>query len=127
MRHHIFRTGKSILVAGLLLVFAAGRGWASHDGVGDADAGERVYNETCVACHGSDGRGAVAGVPDFASKDSGLNHQSDSILLHHILNGFQDSRSPFPMPPKGGNPDLTVKDIQDVLSYLHLKFHYRRR
>ena len=29
------------------------------------------------------------------------------------------------MPAKGGNDDLTIKDLRDVLIYLHEKFHYK--
>ncbi|MBL8535229.1 MAG: cytochrome c [Betaproteobacteria bacterium] len=37
----------------------------------DAMAGKEVYEEHCERCHGEDGRGSVAGAPDF-SRGTGL-------------------------------------------------------
>ena len=90
----------------------------------DPAAGEEIYNETCIACHGEDGAGEVPGAPDFAEPD-GVLSQSDEILLRHILDGFQSEGSQMAMPAKGANEDLTIKDLRDVLSFMHQKFHYK--
>lgn len=89
-----------------------------------ARAGEEIYNQTCVACHGEKGKGTVPGAPDL-TKTQGVLAQSDTVLLEHILSGFQSSGSPLAMPAKGANQDLTIRDIQNVLDYLHQHFHYR--
>ncbi len=89
-----------------------------------AHAGERIYNQTCVACHGKKGKGTVPGAPDLTKK-RGVMQQSDTILLDHILNGFQSSGSPMEMPAKGANDALTIADLKDVMDYLHQHFHYR--
>ena len=77
-------------------------------------SGEQVYNQTCIACHGADGGGAIPGVPKFKERLS----QSDDILLQHIIEGFQSPGSSMAMPPKGGNPNLSDQDIRKVLSYI---------
>ena len=82
-----------------------------------------MYNQTCIACHGADGIGEIPGVPDFTEAD-GVLAGDDAILLDHILNGFQSPGGLMPMPAKGGNYALTIRDIRNVLTYLHQHFHY---
>mgnify|MGYP003571089251 CR=1 FL=1 len=76
--------------------------------------GETIYNNTCIACHGADGQGALPGVPKFSERLS----KPDDVLLSNITNGFQSKGSPMAMPPKGGNPNLSDADIMNVLSYI---------
>lgn len=91
---------------------------------GNASAGEKVYKRTCVVCHGTDGTGAIPGAPNFTDKKSPLVTESHKVLLEHVLNGFTSPGSTMSMPPKGGNEDLTIRDIQNVLKYMHEKFGY---
>ena len=79
--------------------------------------GEAVYNQTCIACHGADGKGTLPGAPDFTS-DKGPLSQSDEILIKHVTEGFQSPGSPMAMPAKGGNTALTAADIGAVITYL---------
>ena len=88
--------------------------------VGDVKAGEKVYMTTCFVCHGTNGKGAIPGVPDF-TKTTRLA-QADSVLIAHITNGFQSPGSVMPMPPKGGNANLTDKNIIDTIRYLQDQF-----
>ncbi len=88
-------------------------------------AGEKIFEQSCAACHGSDGTGAIAGVPDltqFKGFKSGEN--SDAALFEHFSHVKQGIKSsgPISMPPKGGNPNLTDQDIRDVLKYMREKF-----
>ena len=92
--------------------------------IGDPVAGEAIYNQTCVACHGDDGGGTIPGAPDFGAPD-GVLAGDDGVLLDHILNGFESPGPLMPMPAKGGNDSLTIRDIRNVLTYLHDHFHYR--
>ena len=85
---------------------------------GDPEHGAQVFGETCVACHGADGKGAIDGVPPL----SGPLTKPDEVLLRHMIEGFQSPGSPMPMPARGGNPDLTDQDINDVLAYLRKNF-----
>ena len=85
---------------------------------GDAERGARIFGETCVACHGANGKGAIPGVPDLAER---LKKQDD-VLLRHIIEGFESPGSPMPMPAKGGNPDLSDQDMADSLAYIRKNF-----
>jgi cytochrome c5 len=79
--------------------------------------GKVVFQETCFACHGNDGKGAFPGVPDFTDKD-GVLSQSPDVLFKRIMEGFQTPGSPMAMPARGGNDDLTKQDIKDVIEYM---------
>ena len=83
--------------------------------------GKEIYSNTCIACHGGDGKGAFPGTPDFTRKDGALS-KSDSTLINNISNGFQSEGSPMAMPPKGGNPNLGDGGIKAVLSYIRETF-----
>ncbi len=84
-------------------------------------SGEAIYKETCIACHGADGKGAFPGVPDFTRADGRLA-KSDAELLRNVSNGIQSPGSPMAMPPKGGNLELTDADVKSVIRYLRQQF-----
>lgn len=87
----------------------------------DAVAGANIYQQTCVACHGANGKGALPGVTDFTAPDGPLR-KSDQELFQSILNGFQSPGSPLAMPAKGGNPNLSDIDIIAVIAHLRTTF-----
>jgi cytochrome c5 len=89
----------------------------SHPGL----SGRDIYLQTCVACHGEKGTGAVPGAPDFTQLNGRLS-KPDEVLVQHITHGFQSPGSPLAMPPKGGNPKLTQDDIRRVLEFLRKQF-----
>jgi cytochrome c5 len=84
-------------------------------------SGKALYEGTCIACHGQDGRGTIPGVPDLADPKGRLS-QADSVLKKHILDGFQSPGSPMAMPPKGGNPGLSEADVDSLLRYMRAGF-----
>ncbi|VAW83496.1 Cytochrome c, class I [hydrothermal vent metagenome] len=84
-------------------------------------SGKEVYQQTCIACHGAEGRGAFAGVPDFTDPEGRLS-KSDEELLENVMNGFQTPGSPMAMPPRGGNGNLTDGDLRNVIKYLRSEF-----
>lgn len=84
-------------------------------------SGSAIYHQTCVACHGANGKGAVPGAPDFTSKNGPLS-KSDALLLQHIENGYQAPGSPMAMPARGGNPNLTNDDLKNALNYIRSAF-----
>ncbi len=87
----------------------------------DAKKGQAIYNQTCSACHGNDGKGTLPGAPDFNAKN-GVLSGTDAVLAERITNGYQSKGSVMAMPPKGGNSSLTAEDISDVIAYLRQRF-----
>jgi len=83
--------------------------------------GKKVYNQTCIACHGADGTGSLPGAPDLTQTDGPLA-KSDDTLFKHIIEGFQTPGSPMAMPAKGGNADLNQDEIRSVLGYIRKTF-----
>ena len=86
-----------------------------------SDVGEKVYAQTCIACHGANGKGAIPGVSDFTKADGPLA-KSDDTLFASIRDGLVTPGKPLSMPAKGGNPSLTEDQIQAVLDYLRSSF-----
>lgn len=84
-------------------------------------SGKKVYQQTCVACHGANGKGTLPGAPDFTRAKGPLG-KSDSVLIKNITQGFQSPGSPMAMPAKGGKSDLTASDIRAVLAYIRNQF-----
>lgn len=106
----------------LLVLIAPALAFAEDSPVAaDAAAGQAVYAQTCIACHGADGKGAIPGVKDFTAMDGPLS-KSDTELVTNVSQGFQSPGSFMAMPPKGGNPTLTEIDVRAVLAYLRAEF-----
>jgi len=87
--------------------------------------GQAIYKQTCVACHGANGQGTVPGAANFTD-EKGVLSKSDSVLLAHIINGFQSPGSPMAMPPRGGNPKLTDDDLKQTLAYIRQTFGQKK-
>ncbi len=89
-------------------------------------AGMKIYQKDCAACHGGDGTGAFAGVPDL-TQVAGFRKDADSdaaLFQHikHVKEGLKTPGSPMAMPAKGGDLNLTEQDIKEVLKYMREKF-----
>lgn len=82
---------------------------AEQSAGGSLAAGEKVYRSVCGSCHDS----GVAGAPmltDAANWKSRIM-QGKQILYNHAINGFNA------MPPKGGRPELTDKQVKAAVDY----------
>ncbi|MBX3171177.1 MAG: cytochrome c [Candidatus Eremiobacteraeota bacterium] len=84
------------------------------------EAGKKLYESTCSACHAADG----AGVPGLGKplKGSSMLTLSDAELVDFIKQG-RDTSDPknttkVAMPPKGGNPALSDNDLGQIVAYL---------
>lgn len=97
---------------------------AEHLPDGDPGKGRDLYEGTCIACHGADGKGAFDGIPDLTGSDGRLA-KPDDLLFEHMRDGFQSEGSFMAMPSKGGNPDLSDQDLVDLLAYLRKEFSER--
>ncbi|MDB5728392.1 MAG: cytochrome c5 family protein, partial [Noviherbaspirillum sp.] len=84
---------------------------AAQPAVASADAGKKVYDSACVACHGA----GVAGAPKVGDKAAWTARiaQGSATLYEHAIKGFQGKAGV--MPPKGGSTasDADVKAAVD--------------
>lgn len=82
-----------------------------------ARSAKDIYTASCSACHGDKGQGNLPGVPDLTS-NKGRLMKPDNVLLANIVSGMQTPGNVMGMPPKGGNADLTDKELGAVITYL---------
>jgi mono/diheme cytochrome c family protein len=82
-----------------------------------AISSEEIYQLNCMVCHGSDGSGAMPGVPDFSQQPSALQ-QTDAQLLDLLKKGVQRPGSSMAMPPNGGNPQLDDEALLNAIRYM---------
>ena len=101
---------SSFLIASLVAGSFAYSGGAAAQ-ADSVEAGEKLYNSTCVACHGADGKGKLPGVPDFTKSDGRLT-KSDDVLVTNIMEGFKSPGSSMAMPAKGGISSLTKEQAE---------------
>ena len=80
---------------------------------GQAD-GKKIYETTCVACHGT----GIAGAPKFGDKAawSPRISEGNNTLYAHAIQGFQGKGGV--MPPKGGNTTLADADVKAAVDYM---------
>jgi cytochrome c5 len=73
-------------------------------------AGKKVYESTCSACHGT----GAAGAPRLGDKAAWASHlkEGKAHLYQSTLNGTGA------MPPKGGNPSLSAKQVKAAVDYM---------
>lgn len=83
--------------------------------------GQSIYSQTCIACHGANGKGMIPGVSDLTATDGPLA-KDDAELATSIRDGLATPGAALSMPAKGGNPALSNEDIQAVLAYLRQTF-----
>lgn len=116
------RCSRAASIGALALVLVLPFGALAFDEAGgQPEAGGKIYQGTCIACHGPDGKGLIPGAPNFTTSDGPLV-KDNQLLLQHVRDGFQRPGTPIAMPPKGGNPALTEQDLKDVIAYLHQQF-----
>lgn len=84
-------------------------------------SGKQVYESNCLACHGANGKGSIPGVPDFTDKNGRLS-KSDSELLNNIITGILSQGGSMPMPPRGGNSQLSDADLNAALKFIKASF-----
>lgn len=89
---------------------------------GDPVLGQRAFAASCAACHGAQGQGVPALAPGLREAPF-VRTATDDQLRAVIVNGrtadAPDSVSQRLMPPRGGNPFLSDKDVGDIIAFLH--------
>jgi cytochrome c5 len=79
-----------------------------------AMSGPQVFNEACIACHGT----GIGGAPKFgdAAAWGSRIEQGVDLLVQHAIEGYQGSTG-F-MPPKGGRMDLSDEEVAAAVEYM---------
>ena len=77
---------------------------------GGAADGKKVYDATCVACHGT----GVAGAPKFGDKAAWAPHIKGG--LPHLYELALKGKGA--MPAKGGNASLAEADVKAAVDYM---------
>jgi cytochrome c5 len=97
----------------ILLVSSMAAFAASAAPKADLVLGEKTYNTTCVACHGS----GVLNAPKAGDKAAWAPRikQGKDALYKHGLEGFKM------MPAKGGNTALKDAEVQAAIDYMVAK------
>ncbi len=93
------------------------------DTLADTKVGKAIYSQTCIACHGVNGKGVLPGVSNFKSADGPLA-KSDAELAKSINEGLATPGAALSMPAKGGNPSLTDDEVQALIAFLRSEFGY---
>lgn len=83
--------------------------------------GEKLYVQNCMVCHADDGSGAMPGVTDLNENRAWLAMDKKE-LLKTLTKGIQKPGAMMGMPAKGGNQDLTDKDLTEIIRYMHETF-----
>ena len=115
---------RCLVVASLMATPFASASEPTESAV-DTAAGKALYSQTCIACHGANGKGTIPGVRDFTVSDGPLS-KSDEELVKSITEGVATPGAALTMPAKGGNPALTEADILSLIAYLRSEFGSER-
>ena len=121
----------SLLIVGAMLIAACGGapaasssgGGAGAPGKmkGNAEAGKTKFASTCVACHGPEGKG-IPGLGKDITTSAFIKSQSDDQMVEFVTKGRPASdkanTTGVDMPPKGGNPAFTEKDLYDIVAFI---------
>jgi disulfide bond formation protein DsbB len=88
---------------------------------GDPEAGKKIFEGTCSACHGPAGEGVEGLGKDMTTSEFIAGKTDDEMVA--FLKVGRDPSDPLnttgvAMPPKGGNPALSEADLFDVVAYV---------
>ena len=89
--------------------------------VNSAPRGEKLYMQNCMVCHADDGSGAMPGVYDL-TENKAWSAINERLLLDKLKKGIQRDGASISMPAKGGNPDLTDKELKEIINYMRQAF-----
>ena len=80
------------------------------EGKKETSKAEKIYNETCSACHANEAIGA----PVVGNKEAWSEVMKKGLeeVYKNAINGLNT------MPPKGGNMDLSDEDVKSVVDWM---------
>lgn len=87
---------------------------AAAEPVATTLTGPQVYNEACIACHGS----GIGGAPALSNAEAWAPRIDKGLdtLAQHAIEGFTGEAGY--MPPKGGRLDLSDQEVRDAVEYM---------
>jgi disulfide bond formation protein DsbB len=113
-----------LLIAAVLLAGCGGGAATSGTApksAGDATKGKTLFVSTCSSCHGPDAKG-LPGLGKDMTTSTFIKGQTDAQLLDFIKKGRPATdpanTTKVDMPPKGGNPALSDKDLEDIIAFM---------
>ena len=114
----------SLLLISVIALTACGGGGGGQSAAaptpaGDSAKGQALFQTSCSACHGPEGKG-VPGLGKDMTGSEFIAGKSDAELIEFIKQG-RDPSDPLnstgvAMPPKGGNPSLSDEDLQNIVA-----------
>lgn len=117
----------SLLLVGVVLLAACGGASApaatptKAGPVGDAGKGAEKFVGTCSSCHGPDAKGLPNLGKDLTTSTF-VKGLTDAEFVAFIMKGRPSSdpanTAGVDMPPRGGNPALTDKDLADIVAFV---------
>jgi cytochrome c5 len=110
LQHITTATEESSMKVSKLAVLAVASLATMAATAADLAGGEKLYNATCVACHGS----GVLNAPKLGDKTAWAPRikQGKPTLYKHALEGFKM------MPAKGGNAALKDAEVQSAIDFM---------
>ncbi len=106
-----------LVAAGLATWFGDAAGQRLKQPKPDPDAGERIYKQNCINCHGSSGKGDGAAAEKLNPKPADLTSpatqaQKDAELLDVVKFGRPGTAMPAWMS------EIDEREMRDVLAYI---------
>ncbi len=80
----------------------------------DLELGETIYQKSCVSCHDQ----GIAGAPKTGDNEAWAPRidKGMDVLVENSIEGFQGNQGV--MPPRGGNPDLSDREVASAVAYI---------
>lgn len=97
-------------------------------GTDDRTGGYNIFRKTCAACHGFNGEGLDGIAPPLIGSEyvTGPSKRLAAIILHGISGPIHVDGELYnfnaPMPGLNANPEISDKDIVDIIAYLNNAF-----
>lgn len=111
----------TLLALGLVACGGSDEGGLDPETAALARKGERLFKQTCTACHGPRGE-ALPNKGKDIGKSEFVHSKTDEELVEFLKRGRPPgdplNTTNVLMPPKGGNPALTDDDLRAIVAYI---------